>query len=70
MFGYSILRNSVKSDFFQDILSMCSSMDMSLEGLHTETGPGVIEAAISVDEALLAADKATIFKTFMKVLEQ
>ena len=70
MFGYSILRNSVKSDFFQDILSMCSSMDMSLEGLHTETGPGVIEAAISVDEALLAADKATIFKTFMKVLAQ
>ena len=67
MFGYSILRNSVRSDFFQDILSMCSSMDMSLEGLHTETGPGVIEAAISVDEALLAADKATIFKTFMKV---
>ena len=70
MFGYSILRSSTKSEFFQDILSMCSSMDMSLEGLHTETGPGVIEAAISVDEALQAADKATIFKTFMKVLAQ
>tara|TARA_B110000495_G_scaffold39888_1_gene32192 strand:- start:695 stop:1501 length:807 start_codon:yes stop_codon:yes gene_type:complete len=45
-------------------------MDMHLEGLHTETGPGVIEAAIAVDDALLSADKAILFKTFMKVLAQ
>jgi glutamine synthetase len=38
--------------------------------LHTETGPGVIEAAIMVDESLNAADKATLFKTFSKVLFQ
>ena len=61
MFGYSILRSSVHSDL---------SMDMHLEGLHTETGPGVIEAAIAVDDALLSADKAILFKTFMKVLAQ
>jgi len=70
MFGYSILRNSVHSDFYKDILDMCLQMDMQLEGLHTETGPGVIEAAISVDNAIDAADKATVFKTFMKVLAQ
>jgi glutamine synthetase len=70
MFGYSILRSSVHSDLYQEILSMCLSMDMHLEGLHTETGPGVIEAAIAVDDALLSADKAIIFKTFMKVLAQ
>jgi len=45
-------------------------MDMSLEGLHTETGPGVLEAAIMVDNSLNAADKATLFKTFSKVLFQ
>src|SRR3712207_4833422 len=42
----------------------------SLEGLHTETGPGVLEAAITVDEALRSADKAVLFKTFTKVIAQ
>ena len=45
-------------------------MDMHLEGLHTETGPGVIEAAIMVDDSMNAADKATLFKTFSKVMFQ
>ena len=70
MFGYSVLRNSVYSDLYHQILEMCSSMDMVLEGLHEETGPGVLEAAISYDESLLSADKAVLFKTFMKVLAQ
>ena len=70
MFGYSILRNSVHSNFYHEILDMCSSMNMALEGLHEETGPGVLEAAILVDECLESADKAVLFKTFMKVLAQ
>ena len=70
MFGYSLLRNSVHSDFYHEILEMCTSMDFTLEGLHPETGPGVIEAAIGVDETLKSADKAVLFKTFMKVLAQ
>ena len=41
-----------------------------IEGLHTETGPGVLEAAIQYDEALEAADRAALFKTFTKVLAQ
>jgi len=43
---------------------------MELEGLHTETGPGVLEACISVDSGLASADKAALFKTFAKVLAQ
>lgn len=70
MFGYSILRSSVESDLYHEILNMCSKMDFPLEGLHTETGPGVLEAAIQVDETLKSADKAILFKTFMKVLAQ
>ena len=69
-FGYSVLRTSVHADFHQSLLAACETMDMPLEGLHTETGPGVIEAAIAVDEALAAADKAALFKTFTKVLAQ
>jgi len=69
-FGYSVLRNSVGAELYQSLLSMCEQMDMPLEGLHTETGPGVLEAAITVDDGLAAADKAVLFKTFTKVLAQ
>ncbi len=69
-FGYSMLRNSVQAELFQELLSMCEEMDFPLEGLHTETGPGVLEAAIAVDAAGEAADKAALFKTFTKVWAQ
>ena len=69
-FGYSILRNTVESDFYRDLLEGCMDMDMALEGLHEETGPGVLEAAITVDTALNAADKAALFKTFTKIMAQ
>jgi glutamine synthetase len=69
-FGYSMLRSGVHGDFYRDLWTMCEAMRFELEGLHTETGPGVIEAAIKVDEALDAADKAALFKTFVKILCQ
>src|SRR6266853_1461140 len=47
-FGYSVLRNSVLSDWYKDLLAMCETMDMGIEGLHTETGAGVLEAALRV----------------------
>ena len=47
-FGYSILRNTVHAEFYHQILHMSEAMDFPIEGLHTETGPGVIEAAIAV----------------------
>lgn len=69
-FGYSVLRNSVHSDLYAQILEMAEKMDFPIEGIHTETGPGVLEAAIAVDRAEKAADKAALFKTFMKVLAE
>lgn len=69
-FGYSMLRSSVLAEFHSELLALCEAMDMGLEGLHTETGPGVIEAAIAHDHCLLAADKAALFKTMSKVLAQ
>jgi glutamine synthetase len=70
MFGYSVLRSSVKCEFYQELIALSEAMDFPIEGLHTETGPGVLEAAIAVDTAERAADKATLFKTFTKVLAQ
>lgn len=69
-FGYSVLRNSVHAELYHQIMELGESMDFPLEGIHTETGPGVIEAAIAVDDAESAADKGALFKTFMKVLAQ
>lgn len=69
-FGYSVLRNSVHSDFYRQLLETCEAMRLGIEGLHEETGPGVLEAAITVDAAEEAADKAALFKTFAKVIAQ
>ncbi|MGX1352087.1 glutamine synthetase [Bradyrhizobium elkanii] len=66
-FGYSMLRASVESEFHRSLLKLCNEMDMPVEGLHTETGPGVLEAAIQYTDALAAADRAVLFKTFSKV---
>lgn len=66
MFGYSLLRPSEQSDYFNGIFDLMNQFDIPLEGLHTETGPGVYEAAIIYDTALRAADKAILFKAGIK----
>ncbi|HEY9196340.1 MAG TPA: glutamine synthetase family protein [Mucilaginibacter sp.] len=66
MFGYSILRTSQNSDFYYDLFNLLTQFNIPIEGLHTETGPGVYEAAIAHDEVLAAADKAVLFKTAVK----
>ncbi|MDX2314556.1 MAG: glutamine synthetase [Gammaproteobacteria bacterium] len=69
-FGYSVLRNTVHSGFYRDLLALSETMDFPIEGLHEETGPGALEAAITVDEGLRAADKASLFKSFTKIFAQ
>lgn len=69
-FGYSVLRNSVHAELYEQLLSLSTAMRFPLEALHTETGPGVLEGAIQYTEALEAADRAALFKTFTKVLAQ
>ncbi|RXF68546.1 glutamine synthetase family protein [Hansschlegelia zhihuaiae] len=69
-FGYSVLRSGVHSEFYADLLKLCADMRMPVEGLHTETGPGVLEAAIEVSDALEAADRGALFKTMTKILAQ
>lgn len=66
MFGYSILRTSQNSPYVHDLFNLLGEFGVTLEGIHTETGPGVFEATILFDKVRLAADKAVLFKTGVK----
>ena len=70
MFGYSVVRASSQTVLVHDLIDQLREFDCELEGFHTETGPGVYEAAIAVDKALAAADKAALFKTAVKEIAQ
>ncbi len=70
MFGYSVLRASVHAELHQEFLDLCETMRLGLEGYHTETGPGVMEACLRATSGLEAADRAVLFKTFTKVFFQ
>ncbi|MGE4585905.1 MAG: glutamine synthetase family protein [Mangrovibacterium sp.] len=66
MFGYSQLRTSQFQDYYQNLFDLLEKFRIPLESFHTETGPGVYEAAIAHDEVLAAADKAVLFKAAVK----
>src|SRR5688572_14939047 len=66
MFGYSILRSTLKNQYFTDLFELMNKFNVPLEGLHTETGPGVYEAAIQYSDMAEAADRAVLFKTGVK----
>lgn len=66
MFGYSILRASQCQELVLDIWDNLPKFGIELEGFHTETGPGVYEAAIRYNNPVDAADQAALFKTAVK----
>lgn len=66
MFGYSILRSTLRNDFFRALFDELTAFGIPIEGLHTETGPGTYEAAIAHSDVLEAADRAVLFKTAVK----
>lgn len=66
MFGYSLLRINHSREYFNALMDELGAFRVPLEGLHTETGPGVYEAAIVFSDALEAADRGILFKTGTK----
>jgi glutamine synthetase len=70
MFGYSVLRASNSQPYFAAIMDELRAFNVPVEGLHTETGPGVFEAAILYSDALEAADRAVLFKSGVKEIAQ
>lgn len=63
MFGYSLLRMADNPGFFNALMDEMAAFGVPIEGLHTETGPGVYEVAIAFSSALEQADRAILFKT-------
>ena len=63
MFGYSVLRMADHPGFFNALMDEMLAFKVPIEGLHTETGPGVYEAALAFSEALEQADRSILFKT-------
>lgn len=66
MFGYSWVREGQHAALLNDMIDTFEAYRIPLEGVHTETGPGVYEAALEYSDALEAADRAALFKTAMK----
>ena len=66
MFGYSLLRAGGNREYFNALMDETAQFGIPIEGLHTETGPGVYEVAILFSEALEAADRAILFKLAAK----
>jgi glutamine synthetase len=66
MFGYSWVRTGQDAELMRDVWQTCEAFGIQLEGLHTETGPGVYEVAIRYNGALEAADQAALFKTTLR----
>lgn len=66
MFGYSWLRSSANAPLVHALVDGCNAFGLNVEGMHTETGPGVYETAIRYDDLERAADNAALFKTVVK----
>ncbi|MGQ0506094.1 MAG: glutamine synthetase family protein [Myxococcaceae bacterium] len=66
MFGYSWIRTSANAALVHAIVDACNGFGIDVEGMHTETGPGVYETAIRYDDLEKAADKGALFKTVVK----
>jgi glutamine synthetase len=66
MFGYSWLRSSANAGLVHALVDGLDAFDVPVEGMHTETGPGVYETAVLYDDLERAADKSALFKTAVK----
>ncbi|KAK3354387.1 putative glutamine synthetase [Neurospora tetraspora] len=66
MFGYSLTRPVHNKDYYYDIFNTCEQFQCNIEGWHTESGPGVFEAALEFGEVKQMADRASLFKYVVK----
>lgn len=66
MFGYSVTRPVHNKDYYYDIFNTCEAFRCNIEGWHTESGPGVYEAALEFGEIRGMADRASLFKYVVK----
>ena len=70
MFGYSLIRAAQNQPFFRALMEELPAFGVPVEGLHTETGPGVFEAAVLYAPGIEAADRGILFKQAAKEIGQ
>ncbi|OTA25466.1 hypothetical protein BTJ68_12674 [Hortaea werneckii EXF-2000] len=68
MFGYSLTRPTHNQDWYYKVFETCANFRCDIEGWHTESGPGVYEAALEYGGIQAMADKAVLFKLAVKNL--
>lgn len=68
--GYSVLRMAVEDEFFSGMMQLAQQLNTPLEAIHPEAGEGAMEYAFTPSEALVAADRAAVFKTFSRAWGQ
>lgn len=66
MFGYSLTRPAHNQAWYYAIYDACTKFRCDIEGWHTESGPGVYEAALEYGEIQEMADRAALFKLAVK----
>ncbi len=62
MFGYSLTRPVHNQDYYYEIFEKSAEFNCDIESWHTESGPGVFEAALEFGEIRQMADRASLFK--------
>ncbi|HET9577162.1 MAG TPA: glutamine synthetase family protein [Usitatibacter sp.] len=66
MIGYSLVEANLHREYISALMDETARFGVPIESLHTETGPGVYEAAMLFGDALEAADRAILFKDAAK----
>lgn len=68
MFGYSLIDPVHNQDWFYNVFEACERFRCDVEGWHTESGPGVFEAALQFGEITEMADRASLYKYVVKAI--
>lgn len=63
---YSLQTTALQHDLLDAFEAMMTRMDITLDAVHTELGPGCFEAPLAHAPGIKAADDAMLFKNFAK----
>jgi glutamine synthetase len=63
-----VLYQTMQSEWYESVSTMCESLRIDLAKMHEEIGPGFMEACVSAGEGVEVADQAALLKNFLRAL--
>lgn len=63
-----VIYQTAQSDWYDDLVDMCASLNVDLYKAHEEIGGGFMEVCIAAGRDVEPADQAIVLRNFMKVL--